>query len=66
MSPADFVYNQIYKGSLALKISETIAKNHAVMGLDRYKKNKFQKNKVDLLIKEQIAAAKKQMKGIKS
>ena len=65
MTPADFVYNSIYKGALALKVSETVAKNHAVMGLDRYKKNKFQKNKVDLLIKDEIAAAKKECKGVK-
>ena len=63
MNPSDFVYQQIYKGALAQKVNEGIAKNHAVMGLDMYKKGKFQK--VNVLIKDMITKAKKDSKGVK-
>ena len=65
MTPNDFIYNQIYKTCLAQKVNERVAQQHAVMGLERYKKNKFAKGKVDLMIKEVVEQAKKQSKGLK-
>ena len=63
MSPEDFVYTQIYKGCMAEKVNERIAREHAQMGLDKFKKNKFAK--ASAMIKEMIMAAKKQSKDIK-
>lgn len=63
MEPNDFVYQQIYKGSLAAKVNEGVARGHAVMGLDSFKKGKF--TRVDWLIRDMIIKAKKVSKGIK-
>lgn len=53
MMPNDFVY----KGSLKEGCAESIAKDAAVMALQKYKNNQF--TKVSTLIKQSIVDAKK-------
>jgi len=57
----DFVFNQIYKGALAAGAKEKQAKDHAVMGLNDYKKGKFQ-GKASKLIEDRIKQAKRKSK----
>lgn len=61
MTPQDFVYTQIYKGALKGKASERMAQQHAQIGLDIYKKNKFS-GKASELIKLYINMAIKSTK----
>lgn len=61
MEPTDFVYLQIYKGSLAAGAKEKAARDQAIIGLDKYKKSNFRKKVTDL-ISHHITQAKK-MKG---
>jgi len=58
MQSTDFVYQQIYKGSLSQGAKEKAAHDAAVMGLGDYKKGKFKK--AQDLIKQYIQKAKKQ------
>lgn len=58
MSPADYIYTQIYKGALHGGACERKAKDHAVMGLDDYKRNKYA-GKPSRLIEERIKMAKR-------
>ena len=57
MTPADMVYNEVYKGCLAVGCKEFIANNAAVITLQKYKNNQF--TKVSALIKTAISDAKK-------
>ena len=57
MTPTDMVYNETYKGCLDAGCLEYIAKNTAVMTLQKYKNNQFVK--VSTLIKSAISDAKK-------
>jgi len=41
MLPKDFVYTQIYKGSLAKGASEQFSRERAQMGVSNYIKNNF-------------------------
>jgi len=59
MNMEDFVYNSIYKGALKVGAPERAAHDHAVMGLDDFKKNKFSGRKASSLIEERIKQAKK-------
>jgi len=61
MMPEDFVYNQIFKGALSENALERHAHNHAVLGLEDYKKNKIAK-KVSHLIQDRIKQAVKDSK----
>lgn len=63
MSPADMVYNETYKGCLVAGVIEMVAKNAAVMTLQKYKNNQF--TKVSTLIKTAISDAKKLNKAKK-
>lgn len=56
MSQQDFVWIQIYKGALKAGSSERYAKDQAQVGLDEYKKNKFDR-KVSHLIEKRIKNA---------
>lgn len=53
----DFVYMQIYRGSLRKGASESKALRAALLGLDDYKKNRF--TKVSKLIEEKISLARR-------
>jgi len=57
MSPNDMVYNEVYKGCLKAGCTESIAKNTAVLTLQRYKNNQF--TKVSTLVSGAIVEAKK-------
>ena len=57
MTPTDMVYNETYKGCLAVGCDELTAKNTAQMTLQKYKNNQF--TKVSALIKTSISDAKK-------
>ena len=57
MTPEDYIYSQIYKGALEAGASERSAKDHAVMGLEKWKNGKFDKS--SQLISEMIAQAKR-------
>jgi len=57
MSPEDYIYDQIYKGALKAGAGEKSAKLHAVLGLERWKKGKF--DKTAKLVEEMIQSAKK-------
>ena len=59
MQPNDFVYMQIYKGAMKAGATERAAKDHAVMGLNEYKSNRFGQKKVSGLIDWHIKQAKK-------
>jgi len=54
----DFVYNQVYKGSIKKGASQAESTNAAVKAVDDYKKNKF-KGKVFNLIESAIKEAVK-------
>ena len=60
MKPSDMVYNAIYKGALDKRCAESVARDHAVMGLDAYKKNKFKtpKQLIDDYIKRAVVVSK--------
>lgn len=58
----DFVFNQIYKGALKEGASDRNANNAAVMGLDRYKKGRYQGKVLDLIL-SQIKYAKRMDKN---
>ena len=60
MNPSDFIFSQVYRGALSEKVNERIAKDHAVMALNKFKKGQFKKP-VEL-IKESIRQAKKASK----
>ena len=57
MTPFDMVYNEVYKGCLAVGVDEFSAKDAAVMTLQKYKNNQF--TKVSTLVKAAISEAKK-------
>lgn len=61
MTPNDFVFNQVYRGALAIKVREPIAKDVAIDALNEYKKGRFVKP-TDL-IRKKIAEAKKRNKA---
>tara|TARA_R110000823_G_scaffold314099_1_gene442498 strand:- start:25 stop:219 length:195 start_codon:yes stop_codon:yes gene_type:complete len=63
MTPNDMVYNEVYKGCKAAGCIEIIAKDTAVMTLQKYKNNQFVK--VSALIKTAISDAKKLNKAKK-
>jgi len=65
MNPADFVYDQVYKGALAEKVNEGVAQSQAVIALDRYKKNNMGGLKVGKFIKLMIQDAKSKAKKLK-
>lgn len=56
----DFVYFAILKGALAEGATERIAKDEAMLGLENFKKGKF--DKAINLINNRIAEAKKRAK----
>lgn len=56
----DFVYMSIYRGALKVGAFERLAKDHAVMGLEDYKRGRF--DKVINLINKRIQDAKKDSK----
>lgn len=58
MKPEDFIYNQIFKGSLKAGAKQDAAHRHAVMGLDEYKKGKMAGGRASKLIERHISAAK--------
>ena len=58
-SVEDFVFNSIYKGALKVGALEKAAHDHAVMGLDDFKKNKFVGRKASSLIEDRIKQAKR-------
>lgn len=60
MNNTDYIYDQIFKGAINNGASERNAKDHAVMGLDDFRKNRFQKH--GKLIEERIKAAVKMPK----
>ncbi len=64
MTPGDFVYMQIYKGSLSSGAVERIAKEQAQIGTENYRKNNFQ-GKVSALITSRIKEAVKLSKAYK-
>ena len=57
MSGNDFVYKEVYKGCLSAGCDERLAKDTAVMTLQKYKNNQF--TKASKLIKQSITDAKK-------
>ena len=57
MTPNDMVYQETYKGCLKAGCDEIIAKDTAVMTLQKYKNNQF--TKVSKLIAQSITDAKK-------
>jgi len=57
MKAEDYIYNQIYKGALKAGASERSAKDHAVMGLEMWKKGKFEQSVS--LITDMITQAKR-------
>ena len=59
MNPSDFVYDQIYRGSLNAGASQASAQKHAVIGTDEYKKGKTSGKKVSHLIERHIVEAKR-------
>ena len=61
MNVRDFVYKQIYSGAISAGADERTAHSHAVMGLDEYKKGKFE-GSVSKLIEARIKKAKRQSK----
>ncbi len=61
MTPHDLIYDSIYKKALNDGCIERIAKSHAQMGLEDYKKGKFKKS-FDL-IQNRIKLAKKESKN---
>ena len=63
MNYSDFVYNEVYKGCKSAGCIEIIAKDTAVMTLQKYKNNQFVK--VSALIKTAISDAKKLNKAKK-
>lgn len=56
----DFIYTQVYKGCLKEGIPENLAKDCAVMTLQSYKNNQFQKP--SKLVEQAIKDAKKKFK----
>ena len=61
MQPNDFVYNQIYKGSLQKGAKETKAHEMAVRGLEPYKRHQFKKpsHLIEDFIKKAVKESKK-------
>ncbi len=59
MSPSDFVFDQIYRGSLNKGASQASAQKHAMIGTDEYKKGKTSGKRVSHLIERHIMEAKK-------
>ncbi len=57
----DFVYMAIYRGALKVGATDRLAKDHAIMGLEDYKKGKF--DKAINLINDRIQRAKKESKN---
>ena len=54
----DFVFTQIYKGSIREGVSEGLSHNTAILGVEDYKKGRYQ-GKPAKMIQDRIAAAKK-------
>ena len=63
MTHEDLVYNETYKGCLAVGCIERVAKDTAVSTLQAYKNNQF--TKASALIKSAISEAKKLNKAKK-
>lgn len=61
MQSTDFVYRQIYHGALNDGALERCAHTQAVIGLEKYKKNQF--DKAINLINEHIKTAVKESKN---
>jgi len=57
MNPNDLVYKEVYKGCLKAGCDERLAKDTAVMTLQKFKNNQF--TKATKLIKQAITDAKK-------
>ena len=57
MTQNDFIYDQTYKGCLAVGCDAALAKDTAVMTLQKYKNNQF--TKPSALVKTAISEAKK-------
>lgn len=61
MQPNDFVWNQIYKGSIARGAKQGVAHKHAVTGSERYRKNQFSGKAVNFIeqcIKDAVKESK--------
>ena len=61
-NPTDFVFTQIYKQSMAQGVNERLAHRVALVGLDDYKKGRYQ-GKPSKLIDDRVAEAKKSQKA---
>jgi len=57
MKPTDLIYNEVYKGCLNVKCDERLARETAIMTIQKYKNNQF--TKVSKLIQQSITDAKK-------
>lgn len=55
MQAKDYVFEQIYKGALAAGAKERAAHSFAIIGMDRWAKNKFKKTSA--LVREMIQEA---------
>ena len=62
MNPSDFIFTNIYKGSLAKGVEEKIAHEQAQIGMDDYYKNKFVN--ASKLINDKITMAVKLQKKV--
>lgn len=63
MTPNDIVYNEVYKGCIRAGVAEYIAKDTAVMALQKFKNNQF--DKPSKLIEKSIKDAKSRFKKSK-
>lgn len=54
----DFVFTQIYKGAIRENVSERLAHNTATLGVEDYKKGRYQ-GRPAKMIQDRIAQAKK-------
>lgn len=61
MSPADFIYEQVYRGAIKVGAREPISKDCAIKAMDDFKRNKFQ-GKAAALVGTYIKEAKRRSK----
>ena len=63
MTPNDMIYNEVFKGCLREGLSNLAAKDAAVIALENYKKNRFEKP--SKLVQQSISDAKRKFKKVK-
>lgn len=63
MTPNDMIYDSVFKGCLQEGLTTHAAKDAAVMALEKYKKNQF--DKPSKLVKQAITDAKRTFKKVK-